>query len=133
MMLLGNMYLHKSLVKKFNCIDCSCVFKDGLYCLLIYPTSEIFLLNLLLRTTLTTMKRGLNLIILNTALHQLNVAFASQHQKKWSNLCKHQTAKTIESKPHYIKNTVYTELFFISIINRWIYCIIIWTWSPYSY
>ena len=61
----------------------------------------------------TTLKKGLNLIILNTAFHQLNVTLkskfkvvTSRHQKKLSNLRKHQTAKTIESKPHYIKNTV---------------------------
>ena len=57
-----------------------------------------------IRKTQTTLKRGLNLIILNTVFHQLNVALkskfkvvTSRHQKKLSNLRKHQTAKTIES------------------------------------
>ena len=66
-----------------------------------------------IRKIRTTLKRGLNLIILNTVFHQLNVALkskfkvvTSRHQKKLSNLRKHQTAKTTESKPHYIKNTV---------------------------
>ena len=61
----------------------------------------------------TTLKTGLNLIILNTVFHEPNVALKSKfkvvtnrHQKKLSNLRKHQTAKTIESKPHSIKNTV---------------------------
>ena len=59
-----------------------------------------------IRKIRTTLKRGLNLIILNTVFHQLNVALkskfkvvTSRHQKKLSNLHKHQTAKTIESKP----------------------------------
>ena len=53
------------------------------------------------------------MIILNTVFHELNVALkskfkvvSSRHQKKLSNLRKHQTAKTIELKPHSIKNTV---------------------------
>ena len=62
---------------------------------------------------MTTLKRGLNLIVLNTVFHQLNAAFkskfkvvTSRHQSKLSNLHKQQKANTIESKTHYIKNTV---------------------------
>ena len=62
----------------------------------------------------TTLKRGLNLTVLNTVFHQLNVALkskfkavTSRNQNKLSNLHKQQKAKTIESKTHYIKNTVH--------------------------
>ena len=46
MMLLGDIYI-KVYFDSFNCTGCSCVFKDGLYCL-IYKASEIILLKLLL-------------------------------------------------------------------------------------
>ena len=62
-----------------------------------------------------TLKTGLDLIVLNTVFHQLNVALktkfkvaTSRHQSKLSNLRKQQKAKTIESKTHYIKNTVHS-------------------------
>ena len=66
-----------------------------------------------IRKIRTTLKRGLNLIILNTVFHQLNLALkskfkavTSRHQKKLSNLRKKQKTKTMESKNHHIKNTV---------------------------
>ena len=67
-----------------------------------------------IRKIRTTLKKGLNLIVLNTLFHQLNVTLkskfkvvTSQHQNNLSNLRKQQKAKNIESKPHYIKNTVH--------------------------
>ena len=67
-----------------------------------------------IRKIRATLKRGLNLIVLNAVFHQLNVALkskfkvvTSRHQNKLSNLGKQQNAKTIASKTHYIKNTVH--------------------------
>ena len=58
-----------------------------------------------IRKIRTTLKTGLDLIVLNTVFHQLNVALktkfkvvTSRHQSKLSNLRKQQKAKTIESK-----------------------------------
>ena len=75
--------------------------------------SEKWKLRKEIRKIWTTLKRSVNLIIWNTVFHQLNVALnskckvvTSRYQKKLSNLRKHQTVKTIESKPHNIKSTV---------------------------
>ena len=58
----------------------------------------------------TTLKRGLNLIILNTVFHQLNVALkskfkvvTSRHEKKLSNFLKHQKLKLLNQNPTILK------------------------------
>ena len=58
----------------------------------------------------TTLKRGLNLIIVNTAFHQLNLALkskfkvvTSQHQKKLSNSRTQQNLKLRSRKPTILK------------------------------
>ena len=58
----------------------------------------------------TTLKRGLNLIILNTVFHQLNVALkskfkvvTSRHETKLSNFLKHQKLKLLNQNPTILK------------------------------
>ena len=58
----------------------------------------------------TTLKRGLNLIILNTVFYQLNVALkskfkvvTSRHEKKLSNFLKHQKLKLLNQNPTMLK------------------------------
>ena len=70
-----------------------------------------------IRKIRTTLKRGLNLIILNTVFHQLNVALkskfkvvTSRHQKKLSNLSEQQTLKLLNQKPTILKKLYRTFL-----------------------
>ena len=58
----------------------------------------------------TTLKRGLNLIVLNTVFHQLNVALkskfkavTSRNKNKLSNLHKQQKLKLLNQKPTILK------------------------------
>ena len=58
----------------------------------------------------TTLKRGLNLIILNTVFHQLNVVLkskfkvvTSRHETKLSNFLKHQKLKLLNQNPTILK------------------------------
>ena len=60
------------------------------------------------------MKRTLNLVILNTAFHQLNRALKSKfktiikrHQQKLTNLSKQQEGKVLRSTTTYMKNVGY--------------------------
>ena len=67
-----------------------------------------------LKQICNTLKRSLNLVILNAVFHQLNIALkskfkviANRHQKKLTNLRKQQERKTDKSTAMYIKNTVH--------------------------
>ena len=67
-----------------------------------------------LKQICNTLKRSLNLVILNAVFHQLNIALKSKfkviancHQKKLTNLQKQHERKTDKSTTTYIKNTVH--------------------------
>ena len=67
-----------------------------------------------LKQICNTLKRSLNLVILNAVFHQLNIALKSKfkviancHQKKLTNLQKQQERNTNKSATTYIKNTVH--------------------------